>query len=189
MHVKGWYLIKIQPGDLGPIVLTLGKLAIFSPSVWGPGRSVQACNGNVLVPSETRGCFNIGFPSVIHLKTQILSIHNIHFSCPIILKFCTEHGSITAMLCAKFQNDWATVKYVMGKKFSRDLNLWWVSEGYSTLQQSTCRLVCTNKLMPTSPCEQTQMKSNPQWDFLYNLLQVITLLLDNHKKHHDNKVV
>ena len=25
--------------------------------------------------------------------------------CPIILKFCTQHGSYTAVLCAKFQND------------------------------------------------------------------------------------
>ena len=31
-------------------------------------------------------------------------------SHPIILQFCTEHGSITAMLCAKLQNDWAMKK-------------------------------------------------------------------------------
>ena len=30
------------------------------------------------------------------------------FSCPIVLKFCTEHGSYSAVLCAKFQNDWTT---------------------------------------------------------------------------------
>ena len=29
-------------------------------------------------------------------------------NCWIVLKFCTEHGSITAVLCAKFQNDLAT---------------------------------------------------------------------------------
>ena len=28
-------------------------------------------------------------------------MHNINFSCPFILKFCTEHSSITAVLCAK----------------------------------------------------------------------------------------
>ena len=27
-------------------------------------------------------------------------------SCPIVLKFCTEHGSDTAVLSAKFQVDW-----------------------------------------------------------------------------------
>ena len=36
------------------------------------------------------------------------------------VKFCTEHDSITVVLCAKFQNDWATEKYSMGKQdFSR----------------------------------------------------------------------
>ena len=28
---------------------------------------------------------------------------------PIVVKFCTEHGGITTVLCAKFQNDW-TIK-------------------------------------------------------------------------------
>ena len=37
---------------------------------------------------------------------KILFIHNIHLDNSIILKFCTEHGSNTAVLCAKFQNDW-----------------------------------------------------------------------------------
>ena len=32
---------------------------------------------------------------------KILFVHNIHFSCPIILKICTEHGSIIAVLCKK----------------------------------------------------------------------------------------
>ena len=31
-----------------------------------------------------------------------------HFSCQIIFKICTEHGSDTSMLCAKFQNDLTT---------------------------------------------------------------------------------
>ena len=39
-------------------------------------------------------------------------VHNIDFSCQIILKFCTEHGSVTAMLCAKYQNDWGIEKPV-----------------------------------------------------------------------------
>ena len=37
--------------------------------------------------------------------TLIEVIHNTRFNCPIILKFCTEQGSITAMLCVKYQND------------------------------------------------------------------------------------
>ena len=35
-------------------------------------------------------------------------IHNIHLSCPIVSKCCTEHGSDTAVLCAKFQNGLTT---------------------------------------------------------------------------------
>ena len=56
---------------------------------------------------------NIGYPSETHLKlksSEILLVHNIRFSGSIHFKFCTEHGSITAMLCAKFQNDWITNK-------------------------------------------------------------------------------
>ena len=43
-------------------------------------------------------------------STQLSTIslaHNVFLSGPIISKFCIEHGSDTAMLCAKFQNDWA----------------------------------------------------------------------------------
>ena len=50
--------------------------------------------------------------SEIHLKLKSREtsfIHNICFSYPIILKFFTEHGSDTAMLCAKFQNVWVLV--------------------------------------------------------------------------------
>ena len=32
---------------------------------------------------------------------------NIHHSWWIVLKFCTEHGSVTAVLCAKFQKDYS----------------------------------------------------------------------------------
>ena len=63
-------------------------------------------------------CSDVEYPSEIHPKFKSCSIsfvHNIHFSCSIILRFCTEHGSITAVLCVKFQNDWATGKRIMGK--------------------------------------------------------------------------
>ena len=39
---------------------------------------------------------------------EMLFVHNLLLSVLIILKFCTVHGSATAMPCAKFQNDWAT---------------------------------------------------------------------------------
>ena len=37
-------------------------------------------------------------------------------NCPIVLSFCSEHGSITAVLCAKIQNDWITHKQIVGKR-------------------------------------------------------------------------
>ena len=47
---------------------------------------------------------------------------NISFSCSIVLKFCTEHDSNTAVLCVKFQNNWNSVQWnrnaVMMVKFS-----------------------------------------------------------------------
>ena len=51
---------------------------------------------------------NIGYPSEIYLKLKSREISVAHISCfswPIILKFCTEHGSITAVICAKLQAD------------------------------------------------------------------------------------
>ena len=57
------------------------------------------------VPGATH--YNTGILFEIHLMHKLHEIpfdDNIHSSCPIILKFCTEHG-YTAMLCAKFQND------------------------------------------------------------------------------------
>ena len=37
-------------------------------------------------------------------------------NCRIVLKFCTEHGSITAVLCAKFQNVLTTMTKIMKKR-------------------------------------------------------------------------
>ena len=36
---------------------------------------------------------------------EILIARNILLRCQMVVKFCTEHGSITAVLCANFQND------------------------------------------------------------------------------------
>ena len=51
-------------------------------------------------------CLNIVYNDEINLKLKSHDIsfaHNWSPSCPIILKFCTEHGSDTAVLSAKFQ--------------------------------------------------------------------------------------
>ena len=54
---------------------------------------------------------NIRISSKVHFKLKYIQIsfdHDFCLSCEIILESCTEHGSITAMLCAKFQNDFTT---------------------------------------------------------------------------------
>ena len=62
---------------------------------------------------------NIGYPSESPLKLksrEILFVHNIRFNNPIVLKFCTEHGSITSVFCSKFQNDWTPAIDVMDER-------------------------------------------------------------------------
>ena len=64
--------------------------------------------------------FNKGYPSEAHLKPKSLDIwfyHNLFINYPIVSKFSTEHGSNTAVLCAKFQNDdWITETDVMEER-------------------------------------------------------------------------
>ena len=43
-------------------------------------------------------------PNYVFLETA----NNLFFGCQIVLIFCTEHDSITAVLCANCQNDLAT---------------------------------------------------------------------------------
>ena len=69
---------------------------------------------------QTSGaCCNLGYPSETNLKLKSRDfsfVQNIQFSCQIILKFCSEHGSETDVLCAKFQNDLRTGQWVMSKR-------------------------------------------------------------------------
>ena len=76
---------------------------------------------------------NIGNPTETHIKSREISFaHSYSFSYPIMLKFCTEHGSITAVLCAKFQNDWTSYMGVMDERdFTRfELKCVWVDSIY-----------------------------------------------------------
>ena len=59
------------------------------------------------------------YPSEIHLKLkprEISFAHNSCFSWPIALKFCTDHDSITAVLCAQFQTDWTIETAVVDER-------------------------------------------------------------------------
>ena len=55
------------------------------------------------------------------LNRKISFAHNLLLSCITVLKFCTEHGSITAVLCANFQNDLTTEVNAMNE-ISRDFS-------------------------------------------------------------------
>ena len=86
----------------------------------------------------TRGCCHIAYPSKRHLKLKSCKIsfpHNLLLSCQIVFKFCTEHGSITAVLCTKFKNNSTNNMGAMREwnfmRFEFNMRL----DGYSTLQQ------------------------------------------------------
>ena len=53
------------------------------------------------------------------ISREISFFHNICFNNPIVLKVCTEHGSVTAMLSAKFQNDWTTETDMLWTRFRK----------------------------------------------------------------------
>ena len=87
----------------------------FHITKFSPGRSCWA--------RESYSCpeylMEIGYPSKTHLKLKsckILFIHNTYFNCTIVLKFYTEYGSIIATHSAKFLNDWANRKLIIGKQ-------------------------------------------------------------------------
>ena len=70
------------------------------PVTGGPPQCFSMTNGH-------KGLLHIS-PKLILNSIKISSGHILFLSLSIISKFCTEHGSYTAMLCAKFQNDWTT---------------------------------------------------------------------------------
>ena len=74
---------------------------------------------------ETRsgGCDNIKNPSKIYEKSKMW-FTNRNLSDPFILKFCTEHGSIAAMLCTKFQNDYRINKDVVDSWDFTKFDIW-----------------------------------------------------------------
>ena len=60
-------------------------------------------------------------------KFICLYIYYSFLSCPIVLIFCTEHSSITAVLCAKLQNDWVTEIDIMDEQ---DFKRFWIWEEF-----------------------------------------------------------
>ena len=107
--------VVISPRALVILVLTS---VTFRGSHWGD----LVGWGCVLLGRDritwSRGLCNVGYSSEIHLKLksrEVSFVHNFHMNCPIVLKFRTQHDSITALFSAQFQNYWVTEKPFTGK--------------------------------------------------------------------------
>ena len=105
---------------------------------------MQGIVGSICAGNQSEATFRGLLQYRISLPPKLKSLknsfaHNLICSCPIILKFCTEQGSDTAMLCAKFQNDGETEMDVM--EISWDMS--WVEFGKDVL--------CWNSLLTFSP--------------------------------------
>ena len=85
-------------------------------SISGP-RNRNKDKKTVVIPGIIMGVlYNTGFPFQTHLRLKSrenLIAGNLFSSKPIVLQFCTEYGSHTSVLCAKFQNDWTTATHVI----------------------------------------------------------------------------
>ena len=72
---------------------------------------------DVLCIQNMRGCaiLDICPKHILNPTCEIVFASNLFLSCPIVSKCCTEHSSISGMLCATFQNEWTTDTDVMDK--------------------------------------------------------------------------
>ena len=78
-----------------------------------------------------------------------LFFHNLFSNHPMILKFCTEHGSLTAVLCANFENHWT------------------IGNGYKLKNQDLIlrqisRIVMTFWILPWPPTLRHPTNTRPQ---------------------------
>ena len=103
-----------------PVTVNNGRPQCFS-IVFSVGReslSLNCWHSQQLFTTKT-GVITISENlSQIHLKNFLyknLLADSTNFSCTIILKFYTKHGSNTVIVCANFQNDWTTTKVFMRK--------------------------------------------------------------------------
>ena len=67
-----------------------------------------------------------------------LFVHSYLLNYSIVLKLCTEHGSITAVLCAKFPNDWTTEIIALDERVSARFEFK-MSLGCVWIQQPACK--------------------------------------------------
>ena len=99
-----WDPAVFSVGHFWPFLLTVAECFVTPHYQLALGGRDKPPNTQAVFVSNPGACCNIGYPS--ELKTGgILFACKLLLSCQIILKFCTEHGSGTAVLCANFQND------------------------------------------------------------------------------------
>ena len=94
---------------------------------------------NETIAKESRALCYLGYPSETPLKTNSHGIsfaHRLLIRYSVVLKFCTENGNNTAMICANFKTIGKLKEILWSNRISRDLGLWWVSEWYPTLHST-----------------------------------------------------
>ena len=133
-----WHLIKIPISSYTKIRVIIHSQMLSAPLfVWHGG------------------CCNIKYPSETHPKLESREIsfeHILLLNRAIVLKFCTEHGSITAVVCANFHNDLTTEMDVLDERdFARFEYIRWISDGYPELQQSRDSKKLTSKSVRAYP--------------------------------------
>ena len=128
---------------------------------------------------SSRGHCNPQNPSHISLT------YSYFFVYPIIVKFCTKHGSIAAMLCAKFQNDWiidteaADIPDITRFKFMMNLEMTFPVETARWLYNGETSATINGRLtafVPLVPCERwmnpLSFMRNVNQNFTWSLLPI-----------------
>ena len=83
----------------------LNKLCLTVESVPHGAHAGKLTTSNILKWKRPGDYHTVGYPSEKPKSPKISLAHNWLLSDEIVLNFCTEHGSITAVLCVNFQND------------------------------------------------------------------------------------
>ena len=73
----------------------------------------------ITIQADACGYYNIGYGSATYLKLNardVSIIHTINFRYLNVLKYCTKHDNIIAVLCVVFQNDRTNEKYIIRRR-------------------------------------------------------------------------
>ena len=130
---------------------------------WGNTKEVLPVSERIGFPSLalTHRCYdallrvpcNLGYipPKLVLRSNPARSLYQI------VMKFCTEHGSITAVLCAKLQNDLTLLWILETNEISRDVGLRWVMSFKTMSYIATVPAQRTHDVMITSLLRQNDV--------------------------------